>query len=98
MAAEDPLVTGVDFVPIPTDDFDASFRFYGEVLGLPCIDRCGEMPGAEFQTGNVTLALMQTRPSGRSAPPTACRSRCTSPTSRPPRLAWKAKGSRSRPR
>src|SRR4051812_11041982 len=59
MAADEPLVTGVDFVPIPTDDFDASFRFYSEVLGLPCIDRYGQMPGAEFQAGNLTLVIMQ---------------------------------------
>ena len=52
-------VEGVDFVAVPTDDFDASFRFYSEVLGLPCIDRYGTMPGAEFQAGNLTLALMQ---------------------------------------
>jgi predicted enzyme related to lactoylglutathione lyase len=54
-----PFVEGVDFVSVPTDDFDASFRFYTEVLGLPCIDRYGSMPGAEFQAGNLTLALMQ---------------------------------------
>lgn len=54
-----PLVGGVDFVAVPTDDFDASFRFYREVLGLPCVARYGTMPGAEFQAGNLTLALMQ---------------------------------------
>jgi predicted enzyme related to lactoylglutathione lyase len=59
MTYHDPLVEGVDFVPVPTDDFDASFRFYSEVLGLPCIERYGSMPGAEFQAGNLTLALMQ---------------------------------------
>ena len=59
MTTTEPLVQGVDFVPVPTDDFDASFRFYEEVLGLPCIDRYGSMPGAEFQAGNLTLALMQ---------------------------------------
>ncbi len=56
----DSVVTGVDFVAVPTDDFEASVRFYGEVLGLPCIDRYGERPGAEFQAGNLTLAIMQT--------------------------------------
>lgn len=55
----DPLVEGVDFVAVPTNDFDASFRFYSEVLGLPCIDRYGSMPGAEFQAGNLTFSLMQ---------------------------------------
>jgi len=28
------------------------------VLGLPCIARYGKMPGAEFQAGNLTLAVM----------------------------------------
>ena len=53
-----PLVTGVDFVAVPTDDFDTSTAFYGETLGLPLIARYGEMPGAEFQAGNLTLAVM----------------------------------------
>ena len=52
-------ITGVDFVAVPTNDFDASVRFYEEVLGLPCIERYGAMPGAEFQAGNLTLAVMQ---------------------------------------
>ncbi len=52
------FITGVDFVTVPTDDFDASFRFYGEVLGLPFVKRWGELPGAEFQAGNLTIAIM----------------------------------------
>ncbi|MBV9919182.1 MAG: VOC family protein [Solirubrobacterales bacterium] len=59
MSADEPLVSGVDFVAVPANDFDASCRFYGETLGLPCIARYGEMPGAEFQAGNLTLAVMQ---------------------------------------
>jgi N-acyl homoserine lactone hydrolase len=55
-----PLITGVDFVCVPTDDFDASVKFYGETLGLPCTARYGRMPGAEFQAGNLTLAVMHT--------------------------------------
>ena len=54
-----PIITGVDFVAVPTNDFDASIRFYGETLGLPCIGRYGDLPGAEFQAGNLTLAIMQ---------------------------------------
>lgn len=42
-------ITGVDFVVVPTDAFDTSVAFYGEILGLPCIDRYGSMPGAEFR-------------------------------------------------
>ena len=59
MTTLEPLVEGVDFVVVPTDDFDASFRFYSEVLGLPCIERYGAAPGAEFQAGNLTLSLLQ---------------------------------------
>ena len=54
-----PTITGVDFVAVPTNDFDASVRFYGETLGLPFIGRYGDLPGAEFQAGNLTLAIMQ---------------------------------------
>jgi predicted enzyme related to lactoylglutathione lyase len=52
------FITGVDFVAVPAKDFDASVQFYGEVLGLPFVKRWGEMPGAEFQAGNLTLAVM----------------------------------------
>jgi catechol 2,3-dioxygenase-like lactoylglutathione lyase family enzyme len=53
------LVTGVDFVCIPTRDFEAAVRFYGDTLGLPERTRWGDMPAAEFQAGNLTLAIME---------------------------------------
>ena len=59
MPDPDPLVLDVDFVSVPTDDFEASMRFYGEVLGLPCVARYGAKPGAEFQAGHLTLAVLQ---------------------------------------
>jgi predicted enzyme related to lactoylglutathione lyase len=59
MDATAPLILGTDFVAVPTDDFEASCHFYGDVLGLPCIARYGQAPGAEFQAGNLTLAVMQ---------------------------------------
>lgn len=52
-------ITGVDFVAIPALDFDESVKFYGEVLDLPFVKRWGTMPGAEFQAGNLTLAIME---------------------------------------
>ena len=64
MNAQNPLVSGVDFVCVPTADFDASVAFYGDVLGLPQIDRYGQMPGAEFQAGNLTLAVMDAKAFG----------------------------------
>jgi catechol 2,3-dioxygenase-like lactoylglutathione lyase family enzyme len=59
MTATTPFVTGVDFVAIPTADYEASAAFYGDVLGLPFLKRWGQMPAGEFQAGNLTLAVMQ---------------------------------------
>lgn len=53
------VVTGVDFVTVPAQDFEASVHFYGTVLGLPPVKRWGDMPAAEFQAGNLTLAIME---------------------------------------
>jgi catechol 2,3-dioxygenase-like lactoylglutathione lyase family enzyme len=56
--ARTTFITGVDFVTVPAQDFEASVHFYGTVLGLPPLKRWGDMPGAEFQAGNLTLAVM----------------------------------------
>jgi predicted enzyme related to lactoylglutathione lyase len=53
------LITGVDFVAVPAQDIDESVRFYGTVLGLPFVKQWGDMPGHEFQAGNLTLAVME---------------------------------------
>jgi catechol 2,3-dioxygenase-like lactoylglutathione lyase family enzyme len=52
-------VTGVDFAYIPTQDFERAVEFYGTTLGLPLSARYGRMPGAEFETGNLTLAVIE---------------------------------------
>ena len=52
-------VTGTDFVYLPTQDFDRAVEFYGTTLGLRCSARYGKMPGAEFVTGNLTLAVIE---------------------------------------
>ena len=57
--ATKPLVTGTDFVALFTQDYDAAAKFYGEVLGLEFGKRWGNMPAGEFETGNLTIALMQ---------------------------------------
>ena len=51
-------VTGVDFIAIPTQDFDRAEAFYGDVLGLERSKRWGDMPAGEFETGSLTIALM----------------------------------------
>jgi predicted enzyme related to lactoylglutathione lyase len=59
MPTETSLVTGVDFVAVPTKDYDAAAEFYGDVLGLPFGKRWGDMPAGEFEAGNLTIAVMQ---------------------------------------
>jgi len=52
-------ITGVDFICIPTRDFDKASEFYGGTLGLERSKRWGDMPAAEFETGTLTVAVMQ---------------------------------------
>jgi len=39
--------------------FEQAGEFYGTVLGLRCSARWGQMPAAEFETGTLTIAVMQ---------------------------------------
>ena len=52
-------VTGVDFICVPTRDYEKASAFYGDTLGLPRSKRWGNMPAGEFETGTLTLAVMQ---------------------------------------
>ncbi len=52
-------ITGVDFVAIPVRDYERAKEFYGETLGLPFGKQWGNLPAGEFETGNLTIALMQ---------------------------------------
>jgi predicted enzyme related to lactoylglutathione lyase len=56
-------------VCIPAQDFDAMTAFYGETLGLPFVKRYGTKPGAEYQAGNLTLAIMRTEDFGGTFSP-----------------------------
>jgi predicted enzyme related to lactoylglutathione lyase len=51
-------VTGVDFATIPTKDPDRAMEFYGDVLGLECSATYDRMPGGEFETGSLTLSVI----------------------------------------
>lgn len=64
MGTPEPIVTGVDFVTIATSDFGAAARFYGETLGLSCSARYARVPGAEFETGNLTLQVIDSETAG----------------------------------
>ncbi len=52
-------ITGVDFITVPTRDFETASAFYENVLGLERSKQWGQMPAAEFETGTLTIAVMQ---------------------------------------
>jgi predicted enzyme related to lactoylglutathione lyase len=58
-ATETPaIVTGVDFVSIPTQDLARAVEFYGTTLGLHRSVHMPERNFAEFETGTVTLSVV----------------------------------------
>jgi len=58
------LVTGVDFVAVSTKDLDRSIEFYGQTLGLPMSVHLDERSYAEFETGNLTLSVIDAEKMG----------------------------------
>ena len=62
MSTTTKIVTGVDYVGIPSNDIETARAFYETVLGLEASSvwqRPGEdAVGAEFETGTVTIALI----------------------------------------
>lgn len=51
-------ITGVDFVSVPTRDLERAVAFYGETLGLRRSMYSPEANFAEFETGTVTLSVV----------------------------------------
>jgi predicted enzyme related to lactoylglutathione lyase len=62
-------VTGVDFVTVFVKDFPAAHEFYGTTLGLACSAEYDRTPGAEFETGSLTLQVMDSEAIGRPFQP-----------------------------
>jgi predicted enzyme related to lactoylglutathione lyase len=52
------IVTGVDFVSVPTQDLERAIAFYETTLGLPRTVYKPEFNFAEFETGTVTLNVL----------------------------------------
>ena len=52
------IVTGVDFVSVPTRVLEGAVAFYGTVLGLRRSMYKPERNFAEFETGTVTLSVV----------------------------------------
>jgi predicted enzyme related to lactoylglutathione lyase len=59
MSTTKEIINGVDFAGIPTRDFDAAVEFYGQTLGLRRSVHRPDRGFAEFETGNLTLSLIQ---------------------------------------
>jgi predicted enzyme related to lactoylglutathione lyase len=62
-------ISGVDFICVPTQDFERAEAFYGDVLGLERSKRWGDMPAREFETGSLTIAVMQSDAFGQEFAP-----------------------------
>jgi catechol 2,3-dioxygenase-like lactoylglutathione lyase family enzyme len=60
-----PSITGTDFVFVPVRSFEQAEEFYGGVLGLPCSARYGNGIGGEFETGSLTIQLIEVGKIGR---------------------------------
>ena len=61
-------VEGTDFAVVFVDDYDGAVRFFRDVLGLAHLDY-GKIPGGEFETGNLTLQVVEAAAIGREFTP-----------------------------
>jgi predicted enzyme related to lactoylglutathione lyase len=69
MSEQAPTITGVDFATVFVNDFPAAKEFYGTTLGLPCSAEYGRVAGGEFETGTLTLQLMDAAAVGQEFKP-----------------------------
>jgi predicted enzyme related to lactoylglutathione lyase len=58
------MVTRVDFVGVPTHDLPKAVEFYGTTLGLERSVYLAERHYAEFETGNLTLSVIDAEKMG----------------------------------
>jgi catechol 2,3-dioxygenase-like lactoylglutathione lyase family enzyme len=64
-AGHAPLVRGTDFVFLPVKSFERSYDFYCGMLGLECSKRYGNDVGGEFETGSMTIQVIDVAKIGR---------------------------------
>lgn len=62
-------ISGVDFATVFVTDYPAATEFYGETLGLEHSADYGKIPGGEFETGNLTLQVLDAAAIGRQFEP-----------------------------
>ena len=84
MSHRQPLITRTDFVFLPITSFEKAEEFYTGVLGLECSKRYRNGIGGEFETGSLTIQVVDMAKIGREFAPSRARSPCTWRTSRRP--------------
>jgi catechol 2,3-dioxygenase-like lactoylglutathione lyase family enzyme len=62
-------VEGADFAALFVTDFPRAQEFYAGTLGLEQSKEYGRIPGGEFETGNLTLQLLDSAAVGRDFTP-----------------------------
>ncbi len=62
-------VTGVDFATIFVKDYPAAQKFYSEVLGLEHSVDYEKIPAGEYETGSLTLQIMDAASIGQDFTP-----------------------------
>jgi predicted enzyme related to lactoylglutathione lyase len=62
-------ITGVDFATVFVTDYPQAVGFYGGTLGLEHSADYGKIPGGEFETGNLTLQVLDAAAVGREFQP-----------------------------
>src|ERR687887_301373 len=69
MTPEKPLITRTDFVFLPITSFEKAEEFYGGTLGLECSKRYANDLGGEFETGSLTIQVVDVAKIGRDFEP-----------------------------
>jgi predicted enzyme related to lactoylglutathione lyase len=64
-----PNIGGVDFATVFVTDYPRATEFYGGTLDLEHSVDYGKIPGGEFETGNLTLQVLDAAAVGREFQP-----------------------------
>ena len=71
MSEQQSLVKRTDFVFLPITGFEKAKDFYGGVLGLECSKEYRNALGGEFETGSLTIQLVDVARIGRKFRPSS---------------------------
>jgi catechol 2,3-dioxygenase-like lactoylglutathione lyase family enzyme len=66
---QESLITRTDFVFLPITSFERADQFYSGILALPCSKRYDNELGGEFETGSLTIQVVDVAKIGREFEP-----------------------------